>query len=171
VKGKSAGRYPLGGYLFAAVPIILALSGSVLRFVSGAPPLPTEKPTETAPATAESTGSPGGNTESATAAPAAPSGPTQDEVIQEYSAGRISNARALAQSGQHAELMADLDTFERHYSLGLEARSAGRRAEALEHLRECLTLDRKLTNGRSALTPRLQRQIASLRPKTSRSKR
>jgi hypothetical protein len=84
-----------------------------------------------------------------------------------FSQGRVSDARAMARSAGHADLLSTLDRFEENYSLGLEARAAGQRQVALRHLLECLAIDRELTKGRSNLTPRLQRQITSLRSKNS----
>ena len=168
---KRAGRYPLGGYLFAGVPGVLAISGVLLRLASGAPH-PSEAKTTDPPPSAVEVG-PG---------PAAVPAPTPDvppppsnresaeeieEIIEVFSQGRVSDARAMARSAGHADLLATLDRFEENYSLGLEARAAGQRQVALRHLLECLAIDRKLTKGRSNLTQRLERQIASLRSKNS----
>lgn len=165
---KRAGRYPLGGYLFAGVPGVLALSGVLLRLASGAPH-PTEAKPPAPPPPAVEVG-PG---------PAAAPSPTPDvpppsdqksaeEIIEVFAQGRVSDARAMARDAGNAELLATLDRFEKSYSLGLDARAAGQRQVALRYLLECLAIDRELTKGRSNMSQRLQKQIASLRSKNSR---
>jgi hypothetical protein len=94
-----------------------------------------------------------------------------EEVIEEYSHGRLGNAKALARSAEHMKLLSNLEKFEHHYAAGLEARAKGRHPEALRHLQECLRIDRALTKGPSSLTLRLQRQISSLKSKAPKSKR
>lgn len=166
---KRAGRYPLGGYLFAGVPGVLAISGVLLRLASGAPHPSEAKTTDPPPPSAEEVRpAPAAAPSPTPDAPRPPANrPSVEEIIEVFSQGRVSDARAMARSAGHADLLATLDRFETNYSLGLEARAAGQRQVALRHLLECLAIDRNLTKGRSTLTPRLQRQIASLRSKNS----
>ena len=165
---KRAGRYPLGGYLFAGVPGVLAISGVLLRLASGAPH-PSEAKTADPPPPAVKVGPAPEAVPSPTAdvAPPPSNKESAEEIIEVFAQGRVSDARAMARSAGDAELLATLDRFETNYSLGLEARAAGQREVALRHLLECLAIDRNLTKGRSALSQRLQRQIASLRSKNS----
>ena len=165
---KRAGRYPLGGYLFAGVPGVLAISGVLLRLASGAPHPSEAKTTDPPPSAVEVSPGPAAVPSPTPDVPPPPSnGESAEEIIEVFSQGRVSDARAMARDAGHAELLATLDRFEKNYSLGLEARAAGQRQVALRHLLECLAIDRKLTKGRSNLTQRLQRQIASLRSKNS----
>lgn len=165
---KRAGRYPLGGYLFAGVPGVLAISGVLLRLASGVPHPSEAKTTDPPPSAVEVSPGPTAVTSPTPNVPRPPSNrESAEEIIEVFSQGRVSDARAMARSAGHAELLATLDSFEEHYSLGLEARAAGQRQVALRHLLECLAIDRKLTKGRSSLTQRLQRQIASLRSRNS----
>lgn len=165
---KRAGRYPLGGYLFASVPVVLAISGVLLRLASGAPHPSEAKTADPPPAAVEVSPGPAAAPAPTPDAPPPPSSrESVEEIVEVFSQGRVSDARAMARSAGHAELLATLDSFEKNYSLGLEARAAGQRQVALRHLQECLAIDRNLTNGRSTLTQRLQRQIASLRSKNS----
>jgi hypothetical protein len=163
---KRAGRYPLGGYLFAGVPGVLAISGVLLRLASGAPAPSEAKTTAPAPPPSAVQVSPG-----PAPTPDVPRPPSKqesaEEIIEVFSQGRVSDARAMARSAGNAELLATLDRFEENYSQGLEARAAGQRQVALRHLLECLAIDRELTKGRSNVTQRLQRQITSLRSKNS----
>jgi hypothetical protein len=150
------------------VPGVLAISGVLLRLASGAPPPSEPKTTAPPPPAVE-----------ASPVPAAVPSPTPDdppppsnqesveEIIEVFSQGRVSDARAMARGAGNAELLATLDRFEENYSQGLEARAAGQRQVALRHLLECLAIDRELTKGRSNLTQRLQRQITGLRSKNS----
>lgn len=171
---KRAGRYPLGGYLFAGVPGVLAISGVLLRLASGAPHPSEAKTTDPPPSAVEVSPGPAAVPSPTPDVPRPPSNlePAEEiisaeEIIEVFSQGRVSDARAMARGAGHADLLATLDSFEKNYSLGLEARAAGQRQVALRHLLECLAIDRNLTKGRSNLTPRLQRQIASLRSKNS----
>lgn len=165
---KRAGRYPLGGYLFAGVPGVLAISGVLLRLASGTPHPSEAKTADPPPPAVEAGPGPAAVPSPAPDVPQPPSNrESPEEIIEAFSQGRVSDARAMARSAGHAELLATLDRFEENYNLGLEARAAGQRQVALRHLLECLAIDRNLTKGRSNLTPRLQRQIASLRSKNS----
>lgn len=168
---KRAGRYPLGGYLFAGVPGVLAISGVLLRLASGTPHPTDAKPVALPPPPAAVETAPGPTaapSPSPTVPPPEPRRDASEQIIDLFSEGKVSDARALARTAGNSELLATLDSFEKHYSQGLEARAEGRRQEALRHLMECLAIDRTLTRGRSEKTPRLQRQIASLRSKKSR---
>jgi len=168
VTSKRAGRYPLGGYLFAGVPGVLAISGVLLRLASGAPHPSEAKTTAPPPSAVEVSPEPAAVPSPAPDVPRPPSTrESAEEIIEVFSQGRVSDARAMARNAGHADLLATLDRFEENYSLGLEARAAGQRQVALRHLLECLAIDRKLTKGRSNLSQRLQRQIASLRSKNS----
>jgi hypothetical protein len=168
VTPKQAGRYPLGGYLFAGVPGVLAISGVLLRLASGAPHPSEAKTTAPPPPAVEASPGPAAVPSPAPDVPRPPSSrESAEEIIEVFSQGRVSDARAMARGAGHAELLATLDRFEENYSLGLEARAAGQRQVALRHLLECLAIDRDLTKGRSNLSQRLQRQIASLRSKNS----
>ena len=170
---KRAGRYPLGGYLFAGVPGVLAISGVLLRLASGAPH-PSEAKTTAPPPPAVEVGP--GPSAVPSPTPFIPPPPpdrepdrqSAEEIIEVFAQGRVSDARAMARSAGNAELLATLDRFEKNYGLGLEARAAGQRQAALRYLLECLAIDRELTKGRSNMSQRLQRQIASLRSKNSR---
>ena len=165
---KRAGRYPLGGYLFAGVPGVLAISGVLLRLASGAPHPSEAKTTDPPPSAVEVGPGPAAVPAPTPDVPPPPSNrESAEEIIEVFSQGRVSDARAMARSAGHADLLATLDRFEENYSQGLEARAAGQRQVALRHLLECLAIDRKLTKGRSNLTQRLERQIASLRSKNS----
>jgi len=169
VTSKRAGRYPLGGYLFAGVPGVLAISGILLRLASGAPHPSEAKTTDPPPPAVEVGPGPAAVPSPTPDVPPPPSSrESAEEIIEVFSQGRVSDAQAMARSAGHAELLETLDRFEKNYSLGLEARAAGQRQVALRHLLECLEIDRNLTKGRSNLTQRLQRQIASLRSKNSR---
>jgi hypothetical protein len=168
VTSKRAGRYPLGGYLFAGVPGVLAISGVLLRLASGTPHPSEAKTPDPPPSAVEVSPGPAAVPSPTPDVPPPPSNrESAEEIIEVFSQGRVSDARAMARSAGHADLLATLDNFEKNYSLGLEARAAGQRQVALRHLQECLAIDRKLTKGRSNLTQRLQRQIASLRSKKS----
>ena len=165
---KRAGRYPLGGYLFAGVPGVLAISGVLLRLASGAPHPSEAKTPAPPPAAVEVSPGPAAAPSPTPDVPPPPSNrASAEEIIEVFSQGRVSDAQAMARDAGDAELLATLDRFEKNYTLGLEARAAGQRQVALRHLLECLAIDRKLTKGRSNLTQRLQRQIASLRSKNS----
>lgn len=165
---KRAGRYPLGGYLFAGVPGVLAISGVLLRLASGAPHPSEAKTAAPPPPAVEASPGPSAVPSPTPDVPPPPSDPqSTKEIIEVFAQGRVSDARAMARSAGDAELLATLDRFEKNYSLGLEARAAGQRQEALRYLLECLAIDRELTKGRSSLSQRLQRQIASLRSKNS----
>jgi len=168
VTSKRAGRYPLGGYLFAGVPGVLAISGVLLRLASGAPHPSEAKTTDPPPAAVEASPGPAAAPSPTPEVPPPPSDrQSAEQIIEVFAQGRVSDARAMARDAGDAELLATLDRFEKNYSLGLEARAAGQRQVALRYLLECLAIDRELTKGRSALSQRLQRQIASLRSKNS----
>lgn len=165
---KRAGRYPLGGYLFAGVPGVLAISGVLLRLASGAPHPSEAKTADPPPPAVEASPGPAAAPSPTPDVPPPPSDrESVEEIIEVFSQGRVSDARAMARSAGHADLLAALDSFEKNYSLGLEARAAGQRQVALRHLLECLAIDRNLTKGRGDLSQRLQRQIANLRSKNS----
>lgn len=165
---KRAGRYPLGGYLFAGVPGVLAISGVLLRLASGAPHPSEGKTTDPPPPAVEASPAPAAAPSPTPDVPPPPSNrESAEEIIEVFSQGRVSDAQAMARSAGNADLLATLDRFESNYTLGLEARAAGQRQVALRHLLECLAIDRELTKGRSSLSQRLQRQIASLRSKNS----
>jgi len=168
VTSKRAGRYPLGGYLFAGVPGVLAISGVLLRLASGAPHPSEAKTADPPPPAVEASPGPAAAPSPTPDVPPPPSDrESVEEIIEVFSQGRVSDARAMARSAGHADLLAALDSFEKNYSLGLEARAAGQRQVALRHLLECLAIDRNLTKGRGDLSQRLQRQIANLRSKNS----
>ena len=82
-------------------------------------------------------------------------------ILKEYAAGRISSALELARD-QDAALFSSLETFEIHYSAGLDARAAGDTREAIRHLTLCRELDLRLSNGQSKLSSVIRRQLEHL---------
>jgi hypothetical protein len=153
----------VGGFFFAAVPAVLAGSGLLLRLVSGAPMLARVEPAQPPPPAEEVAAA--ATPELVPVPPPVTKRISVAEVIEEYSQGRLSNAKTLARSAEHSKLLAKLDRFEHHYAAGVEARTNGKHQEALRHLQECLRLDREMTKGQSDWTLRLQRQVASLKSK------